>query len=670
MPEISSPGDHALAAAADALARHLLDSLPAGRAHGRDALATLPAPVARLVLSRLDARVDREAPAPTSAWVDADRARGAARAWRDAAREAACVPADAWPAFLGDACRLVVSHLVRPAETLAAIAFDNGEGHPAEGRPAEGRPGAEIPAALALRRLRAFAPYPYLPEIAGRYAERKGLARFDRAGLESLLRRIDRRMVAGFSADEWAEVLDPLMTLLGPVGASAGGGPTALLDPLLRAQGQDDLADALAGPDAYTASALRTRLGAALASHSSAATPAPAAVPQDPPPVRAAPDEPAPLQAAGDEGAFQTDSWTLVDTSAVDASAADASATPESPPPDASDRPDDLGSGPGRDESDLIAWLSGRPDAPDAEPDDRRPDVRRDAVEAPLLSPPWFSSGPALSPIGALDETPVPADEFAGIEDAQEIEDAPETTDARPPADEPLWRRMLSAEARPEGLADGASATRPEPGEGAEPLWMRFVPSTHPPTRAEPVPPRADEPAAEPALPSAQVPDAAPPGALPPLPVWFDQPPPYAAPLSDSRTSDDQPYIPPPPIAPPTPPIPDKTAPEIFTASRSGGPHTSGRPDETEGLDRVEARALGASPDASRRAWFVAELFAGSEADYHETLAHLAAAETWTEATEVIARDVFRKHRVNIYSEPAIVFTDAAEARFSRHAPR
>ena len=198
-------GDHALGAAADALARRILDRLPALQAHSRDEIAALPSPLACVLLARLDARLDREAPAPASDWIDPDRAGDLTRAWRETARSAARVPAPAWTAFLLDACRLAVSHLVRPAETLAAVAFeDDGE--------------AERPAALVVRRLAAFGPYPYLPDIAGRYVERKDIARLDRVGLESLLRRIDRRMVATFTADEWAGLLDPLVGLLGPPG--------------------------------------------------------------------------------------------------------------------------------------------------------------------------------------------------------------------------------------------------------------------------------------------------------------------------------------------------------------------------------------------------------------------------------------------------------------------
>lgn len=79
------------------------------------------------------------------------------------------------------------------------------------------------------------------------------------------------------------------------------------------------------------------------------------------------------------------------------------------------------------------------------------------------------------------------------------------------------------------------------------------------------------------------------------------------------------------------------------------------------GPDGVERRVLGETA-ADLRAWFVAELFGGDAEDYRRTLAALDGARTWTDATQIIARDVFQRHRVNIYSDPAVAFTDAVEA--------
>ena len=80
-------------------------------------------------------------------------------------------------------------------------------------------------------------------------------------------------------------------------------------------------------------------------------------------------------------------------------------------------------------------------------------------------------------------------------------------------------------------------------------------------------------------------------------------------------------------------------------------------------LDRLEADVLGSRADANRDR-FVRTLFGGSEADYARVLQRLHGAGSWRDASQIIARDVFRAHQVNIYSDPAVTFTNAVEARF------
>ena len=66
----------------------------------------------------------------------------------------------------------------------------------------------------------------------------------------------------------------------------------------------------------------------------------------------------------------------------------------------------------------------------------------------------------------------------------------------------------------------------------------------------------------------------------------------------------------------------------------------------------------------SNRALFIRELFGGSEEDYKHTLKRLRSASNWGRASQIIAEDVFRTHQVNIYSDPAVLFTNAVEDRF------
>jgi len=79
-------------------------------------------------------------------------------------------------------------------------------------------------------------------------------------------------------------------------------------------------------------------------------------------------------------------------------------------------------------------------------------------------------------------------------------------------------------------------------------------------------------------------------------------------------------------------------------------------------------RAVMGERGPSNRDLFVRELFNGSTEDYRQTLQRLREAPNWTRASQIIAQDVFRTHRVNIYSEPAVLFTNAVEDRFRQRS--
>lgn len=80
-------------------------------------------------------------------------------------------------------------------------------------------------------------------------------------------------------------------------------------------------------------------------------------------------------------------------------------------------------------------------------------------------------------------------------------------------------------------------------------------------------------------------------------------------------------------------------------------------------LTDLERAVLG-ERGARNRHLFVKHLFSGSPDDYEYTLRRLARAGSWSQASQIIAREVFLKHEVNIYSDPAVAFTDAAEAQY------
>ena len=602
------PGDAALDDAADALAQRVFEALPAGRSHGREAIAGLPAPLARFLLARLDARVDLDAPAPESAWVDAALARDGAEAWREAARRAARVPAPAWVGFAEQACWLVVSHLVRPAETLAAVAFEEATT-------------VEIPATLAVNSLRAFAPYPYLHEVAARYVERKDLARVDRSELERLLRRIDRRMVAGFSAGEWADLMRPLGDLVGPLSPD-GSVPSALLVAFFDARDEPGLAEAVAAEPALTPDALDAWLVQALAEARPAEperAPAPEPdVPEPDVPEPPVPEPPAPepmvLDADGSDMASdlspptdtpaETDDSATAETSPsdearsdeapagddsagappTDSISADAAETRDEPVRDAEpeaaepeiiapqaiaasepDRDRDPEPAPGAEPAAHTEAGSGpSQDAPPAAEAPAPPDLQGDLTVAPPEPPPRSAPEPATDASAWLSEAAMlPAESteeafqdvsadlsLAGEPDRRGAEAPDPTTPPEPERDGAAAVSAVSTEEpRPLWalLASPTAVARVAASDavGAEPLWKRFASA----------PPALPRPPAEPRLAVSLAASLAPRPADPPetAPPSKAPAPAEVAPSSPARLSplaSPEPSPTPPPVAP------------------------------------------------------------------------------------------------------------------------
>ena len=104
---------------------------------------------------------------------------------------------------------------------------------------------------------------------------------------------------------------------------------------------------------------------------------------------------------------------------------------------------------------------------------------------------------------------------------------------------------------------------------------------------------------------------------------------------------------------------------ERGAAGSSAGLPTGSSSAHARALEDLERSVLG-QKGMRNRSLFLNHLFSGSERAYEDTLRKLDAADSWSEASQIIAREVFLKHQVNIYSDPAVAFTDAAEARFRR----
>ncbi|MFB6248274.1 MAG: hypothetical protein ABEL97_06870 [Salinibacter sp.] len=98
---------------------------------------------------------------------------------------------------------------------------------------------------------------------------------------------------------------------------------------------------------------------------------------------------------------------------------------------------------------------------------------------------------------------------------------------------------------------------------------------------------------------------------------------------------------------------------EPAPSSRTGSSST----DRDGELEALEQEVLG-GVSSSHRSVYIQQLFGGDEINYRQVLRRLSRADSWGEASQLIAGDIFRAHKVNIYSDAAVHFTNAVEARF------
>lgn len=104
-------------------------------------------------------------------------------------------------------------------------------------------------------------------------------------------------------------------------------------------------------------------------------------------------------------------------------------------------------------------------------------------------------------------------------------------------------------------------------------------------------------------------------------------------------------------------PAPDSSEP-LWKKFRS----TLGETIEPTALKVLEREVLGEVSGMRRE--FVTQLFGGSEEAYGRLLGAVRTARDWPEASRLLAEEVFRKFKVDIYGKTAVEFTNAVEARF------
>ena len=104
------------------------------------------------------------------------------------------------------------------------------------------------------------------------------------------------------------------------------------------------------------------------------------------------------------------------------------------------------------------------------------------------------------------------------------------------------------------------------------------------------------------------------------------------------------------------------TVQESGDSAPSGFPQPERSPAD-EALESLEQEILGTT-NPPHRAVYIRQLFNGDETAYRRVLNRLRTADSWGEASQIIARDIFRTYKVNIYSDAAVHFTNAVESRF------
>ena len=229
-----------LDATAEALGNHLLTVVPTGHAHPRADLAQLPPPIAHYLGSVLNRRIEEKAAPPESPWLDTDHelVQTARKVWRTAAREGARFPKREWTRAVRTASRQVLNYLVEPAATLVSFVYSDAS--------------SELDRSVVQERMAAFSAYPYLREVAEGYVERKGLDGIERDDFEKLLRRIDKRMVAGFGPADWLKLLAPLFDLVSSIPEYENGLPNGLLQQFFQAKGLEGISARLDESESYS----------------------------------------------------------------------------------------------------------------------------------------------------------------------------------------------------------------------------------------------------------------------------------------------------------------------------------------------------------------------------------------------------------------------------------
>ena len=238
------------------------------------------------------------------------------------------------------------------------------------------------------------------------------------------------------------------------------------------------------------------------------------------------------------------------------------------------------------------------------------PSAPTSAPDAQATQPPPFTQPPAETSRTADDED----DSVWGVSESSEAAPAPDAEDAdTTDGDAPLWKQFQQGQ-------NGTSRadTAEQNGGNAAPRWAQFRQERS--TRAEQIAGSSPDPDASSTSNS-------------------------GAPSTTESSA---------------PPTPDRSSRSEKSSSSSSASSPATDDSDLAALER-EILGTGHPPHRER---YVDELFGGDRSAYRQVLRRLRTADTWSEASNIIASDIFRAHKVNIYSDAAVHFTDTVEARF------
>lgn len=672
----------------DALAREVFSRFPPDRPHAPAEFDSVPLLLARALRQRLHDEVDTRLHA-VAPWVGDGTDR-----WVSAARSQARYPADAWREAVPAEAERIVSTLIAPSREMPRWAV----------------PGGEADVDEVLDRMRQFGAYPYLTEIVGRYADKKDLDTIDAEAFEQLLARIDRRLAAELDVDGWMALLSPLYDLVESVPELESALSGLVLGEVFGARGLPGVGSRLVESPGLTRPDLRHRLREILNADADDAV------------LEAAlrggaldDDDDAPEASGEADGGEEAEP---VGAEPVDAEPVDA----EQEESDASGEMES-----GFDEMDAdVEPVDAEPETEEPEADEQS--EAAEVVDAEPVGdldtadddPPYASGAdeptetPEADPESRAEPEP-PAEADADATDAEQVDDetgaeGPETAETDADLDA---EAELTAEPEASGDADilevdedeasGAEEGSSDVAPGAPPVDLSDPPSLpnpfsdldpsvasadDAPGRSKtgalggiPIPPRpvstpeAPEPVTpEPAAEEAQDVESEPQASAEPEPLWVrlarEQRKAAGEPEPDTpeATSGGTPLwkqfasggasaeTPEATLADSI--FDGDTAPSTLHETIADAPKDEVRPEDHEVL--VLGDAVENGP------WYIETLFDGDEDAYAHVLALLVDAPTWTDATQIIGREVFRRYKINIYSEPAVSFTGAVESRYQR----